>query len=154
MGPELRACESASDVVQSVCLELLEREQPFEWRGRDSFRQWLFITALNKVRQHLRHHRVRRRDATPCSEVDELQLTNCYARVLSPSQVLLSREAIARMESAFDALPEDYAEVITLRRLVGLPYAMIAAERGTSETAVRVLLHRALARLATLLDSN
>jgi DNA-directed RNA polymerase specialized sigma24 family protein len=42
--------------------------------------------------------------------------------------------------------------VISLARIVGLSHAEIAKEMGRSEGAVRTLLSRALARLATLLD--
>jgi RNA polymerase sigma factor (sigma-70 family) len=154
MGAELRACESVSDIVQTVCLELLRSEDTFEWRGRDSFRHWLFVTALNKIRQRLRRYRVRGRRVERWSDVDQLRLSECYGRVAQPLQTLASKEAIASLEAAFDALPEHYAEIITLRRVVGLSYETIAAERGSTQAAVRVLLHRALARLGTLLDQE
>jgi len=42
--------------------------------------------------------------------------------------------------------------VITLAHLVGLARAEIAQQMGKSEGAVRVLLHRALARMAAILS--
>jgi RNA polymerase sigma-70 factor (ECF subfamily) len=153
MGPELRACESVSDVVQSVCVELLQRGRPLQWRGRESFRHWLFVTALNKVKQHLRHHRIRRRDLVNVSDVDRLALSESYAPLLPPDLALENKEMIERLEAAIDALPERYAEIITLHRIAGIPYATLAAERGCTEAALRQLLFRALARLATLLDA-
>ena len=53
-----------------------------------------------------------------------------------------------RLQRAFSTLPDEYREVITLARVVGLPHAEIAVKLGKSEGAVRILLHRALARLA------
>jgi RNA polymerase sigma factor (sigma-70 family) len=153
MGAELRACESARDIVQSVCIELLEREKSLEWRGRESFRYWLFVTALNKVKQRLRHHRVRRRGALRWSEVDKLALSGCYASV-TPLQAVQTQEGIEQLEAAFDTLPSHYADIITLRRIVGVPYATLAAERGVTEASLRLLLRRALARLSTLLDAH
>ena len=55
--------------------------------------------------------------------------------------------------TAFAQLPEDYREVITLSRVVGLSHGQIASQLGKSEGAVRVLLHRALARLSGLLGT-
>ena len=49
-------------------------------------------------------------------------------------------------------MPEEYREVITLAHLVGLSRAEIALQMGKSEGAVRVLLHRALARMSAILS--
>jgi RNA polymerase sigma-70 factor (ECF subfamily) len=64
----------------------------------------------------------------------------------------MAKEAVERIEAALDALPEDYREVITLAKLVGLSRAEIGEVMGRSEGAVRTLLFRAQARLAELLD--
>ncbi len=50
-GAVLRQRESRSDLVQSVCREVLEdvRSQRFEYRGERQFRQWLYRVALRKV---------------------------------------------------------------------------------------------------------
>ena len=49
-GPQLRAQESCSDLVQTVCREALQSVERYEWRGEGSFRRWLFTLALNKLR--------------------------------------------------------------------------------------------------------
>ena len=54
MGPQLRAKESASDLVQSVCREVLGRLDRFQHGGEAGFRHWLYATALRKVRDLLR----------------------------------------------------------------------------------------------------
>jgi RNA polymerase sigma-70 factor (ECF subfamily) len=64
------------------------------------------------------------------------------------------RERIARLEAAFDRLPADYREVITLTRIVGLPHREVAEAMGRSETASRMLLYRALAELAAELEGD
>ena len=66
----------------------------------------------------------------------------------------MAREELERIESAFDRLPEEYREVITLARIAGLSRAEIAERMGRREGAVRTLLSRALARLAELLDER
>ena len=64
----------------------------------------------------------------------------------------MGREDLERIERAFAELPEDYREVILLSRLVGLSHREIAEDWGRKEGAIRVLLHRALARLSVLLS--
>jgi RNA polymerase sigma-70 factor (ECF subfamily) len=51
----------------------------------------------------------------------------------------------------FDQLSDEYREVITLHRVLGLDHEQIAARMQKSPGATRVLLHRAIARLGRLL---
>ena len=56
------------------------------------------------------------------------------------------------MEAAFDSLPDDYREVITLARIAGLSHAEIARQMARSESAVRMLLSRALVAYIAAMD--
>lgn len=159
-GPVLRARESLSDLVQSVCVEVLQDLPGFEFRGEARFRHWLFQHALHKVVNKANYHRAQKRDlgrerAMPAGDSasgEHASVLACYASICTPSRHASGREALARFEAAFDRLPDDYREAITLQRLVGMPYAEIAAAMGRSEGAVRNLVHRGLARLTTLLE--
>ena len=77
-----------------------------------------------------------------------------YARFAAPSRAASSAEEIARIEQAFAGLPEDYREVILLSRVVGLDRASVAREMNRSEDSIRNLLHRALAKLGSLLSEG
>lgn len=151
-GRDVRARESSADIVQSVCREILQDLGRFEYRDEAAFRSWLFDTALHKIIDRHRYHHAAKRDAAremPIGagcEAGDAQILACYTRIASPS-----RGAIARVEAAFDALPDDYRRVITLARIVGLSHGEIAREMGRSEDAVRNLLARALARLGGVL---
>ena len=48
-----------------------------------------------------------------------------------------------------ERLPDDYRDVIALTRIAGLDYQEAGAELGRSPDATRVLLGRALRRLAS-----
>ena len=61
---------------------------------------------------------------------------------------------MARLEAAFDQLPEHYREVVTLARVARLTCAQIAATTGRSEDSVRNILARALNKLATQLEDG
>jgi RNA polymerase sigma-70 factor (ECF subfamily) len=152
-GEALRAKESASDLAQSVCLELLQDLSSFEYRGEAAFRQWLYRAAERKIRDRARYWQAERRDVAreqrPRAEDERAdELLDCYATFCTPSRVAVAREELARIETAFAALSPEHREVILLARMLGLPHAEIAQRMHRSEGAVRVLLFRALAELA------
>jgi len=156
MGPQLRAHESSSDLVQSVCRELLTHQERFQYPGEQQFLAWLYTTARrkisNRVRDLGRDKRDARREIGGLAESAMAELGAAYARVSSPSGRALRAEEIARLEAAIDQLPEEQREVVTLAHLAGLSRAEIGEQMGKTEEAVRALLHRAKARLAILLE--
>jgi RNA polymerase sigma factor (sigma-70 family) len=151
-GPRLRAMESCSDLVQTVCREALQSVERYEWRGEGSFRRWLFTLAMNKLRNRADYHAAERRDAgriVAGSDAIDARPGGC-----GPSQHAIAGEVNATFEAALDRLGEDQREVILLARVVGMSHAEIAAELGIAEGAVRTRLSRALARLATLMAAG
>lgn len=151
-GPRLLARETPDDLAQSVCREVLGQMSDFDYRGEPSFKQWLFTAALHKVQDKGRYYAAEKRDAGREWGVTDPQLLSGYASLLSPSRIAIGREDVVRVERAFDALPDDYREVITLHRILGCDHAEIAERMGRTAEASRVLLHRALARLGRLLE--
>lgn len=152
VGPALRERESCSDLVQSACRELLENLEDFEYRGEKQFRHWLYVAALNKIRQRNRYHKAERRDPAREVPAGQVPVEELYRSLLTPSRVAMANETVQRLEAAFDDLPEDYSEVILLCRVVGLSHKEVAERMGRSVDAVRNLLFRALARIAGLAD--
>jgi RNA polymerase sigma-70 factor, ECF subfamily len=157
-GPMLRARESASDLVQSVCRDVLENIDRFRYPGESAFKAWLFATAMRKIADRAEYWNAGKRDvAKEVLALDapvggesgqDAQLADVYRSVCSPSRVAMGREVMERLEGAFEKLPEDYREVVVLARIVGLSRAEIAEKMGRSEASVRNLLSRALAELA------
>lgn len=146
-GPRLRAQESCSDLVQTVCREALQSVAHYEWRGEGSFRRWLFTLAMNKLRNRADYHAAERRDAARVvAGTDAVAAT---PGGFGPSQHAIAGEVNAKFEQALDHLDEDQREVILMARVIGMSHAEIAAELGIAEGAVRTRLSRALARLAT-----
>jgi RNA polymerase sigma-70 factor (subfamily 1) len=165
-GAGLRARESSSDIVQSVCRDVLENMGRFRYPGEAAFRAWLYATAMRKIADRAEYWRAAMRDparevrltpgsATRPSATDDNRLAEVYrASFFSPSQAAMGREALARLETAFEKLPEDYREVIVLSRIVGLSRAEIAEKMGRTEASVRNLVSRALAELAEHLEGG
>jgi RNA polymerase sigma-70 factor (ECF subfamily) len=158
MGDGLRARESSSDLVQAVCVDLLHRQENFEYRGEAEFRSWLFQAALNKVRERQRFwlsdKRDVRRDHVDRPSADTVRLSEVYKTFGTPSRQMMVDEHMQRLERAFDQLPEHYQQVVTLARIVGLPHEQIARQIGKTVGATRQILGRALIQLADLIDDK
>lgn len=148
-GRLVRAKESSMDLVQSVCREALEAMEDFEYRGDAAFRHWLFTAARRKVIDKARFYQRECRDAA--REVSPEALAFEYRSICTPSQDAAAREQLELVERAFDELPADYREVITLARIVRLKHPEIAERMGRTPVATRRLLNRALARLSSAL---
>jgi RNA polymerase sigma-70 factor (ECF subfamily) len=88
------------------------------------------------------------------SSPNDVILLDCYRSFSTPSGAAIAREEVERIEAAFEDLSEEHREVITLAHVVGLSRAEIAERMGRSEGAVRVLLHRALAKVSEVLCSE
>lgn len=144
-GPQLLAKESASDLAQSVCRDVLENVDRFRYDGEDGFRRWLFKTAERKVLDRYAHWAAKKREATP--EGLDATLSH-YGDLHTPSRNAIAREELQRVEAAIDALPPAMREVFILAKVVGLSRRAIADELGKNEGAVRTTLHRALARVS------
>ncbi|HEX6811167.1 MAG TPA: sigma-70 family RNA polymerase sigma factor [Planctomycetota bacterium] len=155
--------ESCADICQSVCREVLENMGKFEYRGEAQFRHWLFLTAKSKLVERIRFWRAGKRDVAKerplaprqdRSEFDQSRFHDMLAQLPSPSQHAMGREQMQRFEAAFQRLSPEQQELITLSRIVGFSHAEIAQRSGTTETAVRQAVHRALVRLARHVDDT
>ncbi|MCR9248648.1 MAG: sigma-70 family RNA polymerase sigma factor [bacterium] len=147
MGPGLRRREASVDVVQSVCREVLEDRERFEFRGEGAFLSWLLKAAMNKLRERARFFGREKRDVNREAELPD----GAAYGGLSPSREVMGQEEIARLEAALDELPDDYREIVVLARIVGMPHADIAAHLGRSVSAVRNVLGRAITKLGLAL---
>lgn len=162
LDPALRLRESCSDVVQSVCREVVEDLGGFEDRGAGSFRAWLFTAALNKIRQ--KHHRWQAEKRNPAREAtakrnhDSESDGDIYASLCSlggsPSEHAIAREQAERIERGMDKLSPEHREVLLLARIVGLSHREIAERTRRSEVAVRSLLSRGSLRLLAALEER
>ena len=153
----LRRQESTSDLVQSVCRELLLNQKRFRHPSPAAFKRWLFITAQRKIYSRMAYYLAQKRDVgrnldrLAKSATSDESLLACYKTLSTPSRRAMAREEIEQIEAAFDQLPDEYREVITLAHILGMSRAEIAEHLGKSEGAVRMTLHRALTATASLL---
>ncbi len=146
------ARESHTDVVQSVWGDAIVGIGLFEYRGPNSFRDWLFQVALNKVIDKHRFQAADKRDGSrelPQTEPGgRSPVREAHDAGASPSAAASARESAAQLERALASLPNAYREVILLARFDGLSHEEIAAQLGRTVEASRTLLRRALIQLS------
>lgn len=160
-GQLVQAKETPDDVVQSACREVLGHLDRFRYDGEDGFRQWLYATALRKIKDKHRYYLAAKRNArreVPMERGPDTEAGNwlelVYESFGSPSQHAQKQEEMGRLAEVFPRLPENYQTVIRRAYLEHRSHDEIAAELGITNAHARVLLSRALARLSTLLRSE
>ena len=159
-GPMIRARESASDLVQSVCREVLEHKDQLRYGGEAGFKHWLYTTAFRKIANRKEYYQAAKRDvrrerpAKPNADDSAGDILSGYGTLTTPSKFAIAHEQVERLEAAFDRLSEEHREVILLARMIGHSRAEIARITGRTEGAVRSMLSRALAQLAGHLDTE
>jgi RNA polymerase sigma-70 factor (ECF subfamily) len=160
LGRRLRHKETSQDLTQSVCRQVLENFDKFNYRGEQSFRHWLLRQAENKIRDRRRFWHRDKRDqdredgslATFESSGARKPSPPALQDLATPSRHLSGREELERLEQIFSSMPEEFRTVIHLARIEGLSHLEIAEEMGKTVAATRTLLCRALARLATEME--
>ena len=141
-GALIRQRESSSDIVQSVCREVLEHAERFQHPSESAFKRWLFTTALRKLSNRRDFYLAEKRDVLrEAQQADSMhgdrELLDCYRNFSTPSHGAMIREEVERVEAAMEGLSDANREVITLAHVVGLSRAEIAEQMDRSESAVR-----------------
>jgi RNA polymerase sigma-70 factor (ECF subfamily) len=154
MGPELASRESASDIVQSTCRELLRGASGYEERGEASFQSWIRSAAEHKLQNRARHWHAARRAGGETGLETPGAAEPASPAAQGPSQDAMLREEAERLRRAFEALPEEYRRVIVRFQVEGASQAEIAREMGRTSEAVRKLVARAMARLSAELEEG
>ena len=144
----LAARESASDLAQSVCREVIEHVDRFEHGAEESFRAWLYRTAERKLVDRYRYYTATKRDGVRVEEDGDGNGSSRLPLPATPSHQAVAREELAAAEAALARLEPAQREAILLSRVEGLPHAEIARRMGRSEGAVRNLVYRGLAQVA------
>ncbi len=135
----------AEDVTEDVFIKVLGAIGGFEWREAP-FAAWIFRIAHNQLISHSRKNGVRRQD-TPLADTIADPAPDPLIRVenrLYFEQIL----DVARV------LPQAQREVLWLRFAVGLSICDTARTLGKQENNVKVLQHKAIARLQKLLGQS
>ncbi|MCB5168614.1 RNA polymerase sigma factor [Streptomyces bambusae] len=137
----------AEDVASEAWLQIARDLASFSGDA-DRFRGWAARIARNRALDH-----VRMRGRRPAVGGDETELTGRAADSDTAGEAI---EALAtgRTMELIARLPQDQAEAVVLRVVVGLDAKSAAETLGKRPGAVRTAAHRGLKRLAEMLGSE
>jgi len=156
-----RAVLAADDVLQVTYTEAFLRIAQFSPDGRGSFQGWLTRGAENNLKDAIRALEREKRCPRNRQVVSD-RVTDSYTTLLAglsasgttPTRHASRNEAKAIIDAALDELPPDYAKVIRLYDLEGLPIDEVAKSLGRRRGAVHMLKARAHERLRELLGDS
>ena len=142
----LVADSDAEDVTSEAWLQIARDLSRFSGDA-DRFRGWAARIARNRALDH-----IRMRGRRPAVGGDESELTGLPAGADTADEAL---EALGtgRTMALISRLPQDQAEAVVLRVVVGLDAKSAAQVLGKRPGAVRTAAHRGLRKLAELLDA-
>ena len=132
----------AEDLTEEVFLRVLDAIERFQWREAP-FSAWLFRIAHNAVISQRRKDGARGR-SSPLSEALAVDSQG-------PEEMVENRLALNEIMKAAETLPEAQRRVISLRFAAGLTVAETARAMGKGEGNVKVIQHKAIAKLREML---
>ena len=132
----------AEDLTEEVFLRVLDAIERFQWREAP-FSAWLFRIAHNAVISQRRKDGARGR-SSPLSEALPVDSQG-------PEEMVANRLALNEIMKAAETLPEAQRRVISLRFAAGLTVAETARAMGKGEGNVKVIQHKAIAKLREML---
>jgi RNA polymerase sigma-70 factor (ECF subfamily) len=141
----LRSNEDAEDVTEEIFLRIIDNIANFEWRGLP-FGAWVFRIARNEVVSHVR----RQKNRGQSTQLTESIPDDARAHT-EQVEIDLTFRAV---QAVIEQLPEAQRQVITLRFVAGLSVAETAQSLKKTENNVKVLQHKAIARLQQLMGQR
>ena len=132
----------SEDLAEEVFIRVLDALGRFEWREAP-FSAWLFRIAHNAIISHQRRNGARGRCA-PLSPT-------LPVRTQGPEEMVEARLTLDEVMRATENLPEAQRQVIALRFGAGLSVAETARTLGKGEGNVKVIQHKAIAKLREFL---
>lgn len=133
--------EDAEDVTEEIFLRIITNLGTFSWRGLP-FGAWVFRIARNEVVSHVRKQKSRGQTAELSDAIPD--------EALDHVTVIETQFTLAIVREATAKLPEAQRQVIALRFGAGLSVAETAQALKKTENNVKVLQHKAIAKLQTL----
>lgn len=137
---------SAADDVAAETWVHVVRDLPTFTGGEAAFRGWVYTVARHRFLDSCRS-RARRPESVVAEPPEPDYVTDAATAV----EEMFSTERALRLVAS---LPRDQAEVVMLRVVAGLDVESTAEVVGKTANHVRVLCHRGLRRLASVLRES
>ena len=144
--------DEAADATQEVFVRVMRSVLGF--RGESAFGTWLHRVTVNVCLTALKRRSRARATGmvaggTPFAMPGDEPLLSSTGD--DPEDRAVTADLASRSEAALALLPEDARAVVVLRDIEGLSTKEVAELLGVTETVVKVRLHRAHARLRTMI---
>jgi RNA polymerase sigma-70 factor (ECF subfamily) len=154
--------------LESVLMQFLRRN----WSNKSEIadmRQEVYVRVYEAAREKIPHpakpfvlttarnlmiNRVRREQVVSIETVADLDALGTASDAPGPEAVAIGKDALRRVKSALDRLPERAREVIVLKQIEDLSRAEIAQRMGITEETVKWHLAKGMRALADMLYSE
>ena len=130
-----RSAADVEDLMQDTLMAIHSRRHTYD--PRRPFTPWVYAIARYKLVDHLRRTNASITDV-PINEAGDITAQDDHA----------GTESALDLQRLLSALPEKMQRAIRCVKLEGLSVAEAAARCGTSESAVKINVHRGLKFLA------
>jgi len=149
----VRQPAEADDLFQQTWLRVAEKIRSYD--PARNFGAWLFTLARNLAFDHLRRIQPRSLDE-PLAEdsPDETMVSRMASGEPGPFDRLMARERASHLAAAFENLPVNYREVLSLRFEEEMKLEEIAVVLGAPLSTVKSRLRRSLEQLREALEKG
>jgi RNA polymerase sigma-70 factor (ECF subfamily) len=148
------------DVLQEAYAVAFRAATDARFEGPAAFYRWLEAIAFNRLKDHQKAIRRRKRDPARLQRQTSQRRTSVVdlaerltAPDSTPSRKVARQEAVAALLTSLGRLTDDQRSVIRLRFLEGEPVSEVARRLGKTEPAIHMLCHRGLKALRELMAS-
>jgi RNA polymerase sigma-70 factor (ECF subfamily) len=148
----VRNREVAEELAQEIFLRVHDAARTYEPHAK--FTTWLYRIATNVCLNEIRRPQFRAHHESLNPRADDEERTRGLPDSREPApDALMERRAIAAaLRRSLAQLPDKQRAAFILNKYQELSYAEVAEVMGTSEKAVKSLIHRAKESLAEILE--
>lgn len=126
--------EVCRDLTQNVFEKVIRYRDSFD--VQKTFKSWLFQIARNLYRDYYHANKAAMKDIASIQYVAD----NAFSGLEKMEQ----EQQHAQLYEALNQLPDDKRELMIMSRLMGMKYEEISEATGTSVSAIKVKMHRAM----------
>lgn len=143
------------DIAQDTLLKVFANIERFSWRGKGSFGGWVVKIAINTTADLFRRNRIRQSlpiyEHLVSPDVEQLTLGSTEK---TPQVHVENQETYAELRERVSHLSTAQREVVELRYFGQFSVSETARRLGKTEVNVRVLTHKGVRKLRTLMPQT
>lgn len=135
--------DASNDLTQNVFRRIISYKQSYDSQWK--FRSWMYQIARNVHLKYYQENKFLMSDFQEIEQIEQIEQNN-----KSALEEMEFETRKGTLYEALDKLNPEQREIIELSRFQGLKYQEISAITGSSVTAIKVKVHRAMHKLREL----